>query len=72
MRRPKLFAVIEAAAFTVFTALMASLLYQLVTSVQSLWDAAWCLLAVIGAARARKTYEGMARPDIFSAVSQPQ
>jgi uncharacterized protein YbdZ (MbtH family) len=46
MRRPKLFAVMEAAAVTVFTALMASLLYQLVTSVQSLWDAAWCLLAV--------------------------
>lgn len=45
MRRPKLFLAIEAGAVSVFTALMASLLYRLAASLEDRWDAAWCLLA---------------------------
>jgi len=45
MRRPKLFAAIEATALFAFLAMMTALLYRLAASLEDRLDAVWCLLA---------------------------
>jgi ubiquitin-conjugating enzyme E2 variant len=46
MARPKAIIALEAVAFTAFAVLVLTLLYRLIGSLETAWDAALCLLAV--------------------------